>query len=280
MGSEEFAEYFAGKNMFYSHLFQFTGYLVIILFSIVSNERRRLIFLASLLFFMLFVYQVKSWLFMTVVAALIYQHLTNQITLSAKKIFLAAVFLVSVFCLIYFLQLQVLRSKDLEVSFYFKHLSSYLSSGFIGLSEFINDESTTGTSPEIIFAPLVNSWSFLNDNTFVNAVNPVYFYIDAERHLTSNVHSFFGSLVVYLGYEKGILWTIILSACLYALLLLTIYSRNQILLLYYCIVISILLLGWLNYYYFHLVFWEYAGYSLIFFLIGKLNMRRIKSRAH
>jgi hypothetical protein len=93
-----------------------------------------------------------------------------------------------------------------------------------------------------------------------------------------NVRTFFGTIYVYGGLVKGILFAAGSGFIIYSLKVYTFFARKIIFMVLFSIFISALFLGWFDFYFNKLFFYEVTVYAFLLVMIERFGMRRGGSR--
>ncbi|MHA8113304.1 DUF6337 family protein [Kosakonia cowanii] len=223
------------------------------------------IFLMFLVYFCLFLKQVKSWIMIPSLYFFLMYIYFNKIRV---RRFLIYSFYVSIVLLIFFFSVYYFKSFIANpnsdavglLGQIYQHFLFYLFSGVGAFSEYLKENHTVNFSDwSVLVLPVVNVINFFSGSPMESAINPVNYIINNEMQNKSNVFTMFGTLWMYLDY---------FSLLFYALLvafqsMLYISRSNVISCSVYWLITSFGFFSWFEYYYFHLASYEAPLYVLI-----------------
>jgi len=277
--NEKFTAYFVSG--FAGHVVS----IIILLLIYFSYNLRKNDFGIKILLFLfsciLFIYQVKTWIFVPLFSILFYLYLKERITIKAKSIFYLVVFSYFVFVLIYFPASGFNGKYFLEGATYifiFKHFLYYLFAGVLSFSQHVEAGFVLAIDPESIVSPFVNLYNFVtNSGSIKTIVSSLYYSVDDSKIDRSNVQTFFGTLVIYSGFLYAIIYTIVFSFLMYSIFVINYFLKNIWFLILYFFLLSGLAMGWFNFYFNNLNFIEIPAYCLLFavFTSKKINFKTI-----
>ena len=138
------------------------------------------------------------------------------------------------------------------VQFVGEHIVHYFTSGTMGWSFDIDQNMPDRKDFEYIVAPFVNIARAIKGEELVSVVNRFYWCTGTDITTLTNVRTFFGTLYIYSDAWQFITYTLFLSTFIYAWKVATILRRSvylDIILFYYC---GLLMMGWFEFYFFHL----------------------------
>jgi len=269
IGSEEFSMEFCGHGI-WAHLRQISLPIVIIM--IYMFDRKRWWWMLPVILGLLLInlmYQVKGWVLIPVMAGLAMRICSGKTRLSLSLLFYVTIGAFLVFIIMY-LVMPVLAGGTAgpEIfGFIFKHFFHYLSSGILGLSADMLKGFPDSGEFEIIWSPFINLFNAVSGGDMLSPVNPYYF--STGINLT-NVRTLFGTLFIYTDTLEFVLYTLFLSTCFYLLKLLTLYTSNLYVHVIYFFECSLLMMGWFEFYFFHLTVIEFPVISLLLLLLQHL----------
>lgn len=201
IGNEDFGNLFAGRG-WAGHLLLIGAALLILL--LFENRRRWLTWLVSaFILFFLFVYQVKSWIILPLLAVFFALLMTQRIKFNFRRVFYVGlgatlVFFVS-YLLIYisgnrlFPEATSIGAQLQSIAGLFVH---YITSGTLGLSADMQQGILETPDPQYIFTPFYNLWYTLTGQPLVSGINPEFLHTGINL---TNVRTFFGTLFVFTG---------------------------------------------------------------------------------
>ena len=198
IGNEAFGKLFAGKGWAGHLLLVSTALLMLLLF---DNRRWLTWMIVAFILFFLFVYQVKSWIILPLLAVFFALWITQRIRLNLRRVFyvgagVTVVFFAS-YLLIYlagnrfFPEATSLGAQLKAISGLFVH---YLTSGTLGLSTDMQQGILEEPSLQHIFTPFYNFWYTVTGQPMVAGINEEFLYTGIAR---TNVRGFFGTLFVF-----------------------------------------------------------------------------------
>jgi hypothetical protein len=154
------------------------------------------------------------------------------------------------------------------------HFADYAFAGMAGLNEVVQGLHLQGGLP-ILFAPFVNIYNFLAGLPLVSPVSNKWIWVIPPVS-SGNVYSLLGSLIGYAGYLLGMIIFLIILIIGYILKQLT-YTMTEPFIGFYYFYISILSMGWFEYYYWHLSPYEFFAWTmLIGFAFNGRSRRKIR----
>jgi hypothetical protein len=265
---DDFSKYF--NSGFAGHLMTFL-ILLLMYFAISFKNEKKEILLISLILILLFIYQVKTWIFIPGLTVILYFYIEKRfyvkprniiyVVLAAYFIFLVIYFPVSGFSPKYFVQIYTYK-------FIFKHILFYLFSGVLAFSENMIEGIKRNIDPNVIISPFINIYRIITSTgPMQSIVSDLYYYVDKVKIENSNVATFFGTLIIYSGFIGAGIYTIFTGFIMYFFLLLNYIYKNIWLLIMYLFLLTGLSMGWLNFYFNNLNFVEIPVYCLLLALL-------------
>jgi len=277
-GSEAFElEYGYG---FAGHLL--TLLIVLLMFLIgISRSARSLtgITIAAGFVFVVF-YQVKTWIFIPLLAGMLYRIATGRWKLSVRRLAALAalfpVFFFGVYLVGFGGRNPAVLLDGSMYRFLARHLMSYLYSGVLTFGETVR-----GAFPFIehdpvsrIFTGFVNIFRYLSGREYVSFLDPNYVTIDTQGVYTSNVHTLFGALLIYLGWAGALVYVLYMGAIIYLLFAIARRSGNCWIMVIWCCIAATLVFGWFDLYFWHLVIIvELPAYCLLMAVLSAILER-------
>ncbi|RJX18231.1 MAG: hypothetical protein C4575_11030 [Desulforudis sp.] len=260
IGSEAFSAAFAGGGLV-GHCLSMMKYNAAYLF---ASERRvsfgtLFLFLTTLLFLMM--YNVKGWVIMTLLVALVARHLLYQSRVNVVKVVAILALGTGIFAVSY-----VISLGNVDPVFLFEHFFHYLFAGVAGLSEHLRAGVETDHDFLMLFQPIRNIVYFLLGKEVVGSFSEFWVNIHLFGTRTSNVKTFFGDIIVFGGIAKGSVVVIWAGLASYALLLFSLVKRSGIALVLYLFFAVSLALGWFAYYFNSLFYYEVVCYVFLLLL--------------
>lgn len=238
------------------------------------------LFLIALVYFCLFLKQVKSWIMIPSLYFFLMYIYFNKI--HAKR-FLVYSFFVSILLFIFFFAVYYFKSVISNpnsdavglLGQIYQHFLFYLFSGVGAFSEYLKENNTANFSDwSVLVLPIVNIINFFSGSPMESAINPVNYIINNEMKNKSNVFTMFGTLWMYLDYFSLFFYGILvaLQSMLY------ISRSNVISCSIYWLITSFGFFSWFEYYYFHLASYEAPLYVLILSILflGKNSEKQMR----
>lgn len=278
LGSEEFSMEFCGRGL-WAHLRQLT--IPIVVMMIYDIDRRKLWMLPVIIVLLLvnLMYQVKGWVIIPVLAGLAMRLYSGRSKFRFSLILniLLGAFLVFI---IMYLVMPVLAGGTAGpeiIGFIFRHFLHYMTSGILGLSIDMQKGFPDAGSIEAVLSPIINIVKVLTgDDELVIPLNPYYW--NTGINLT-NVRTFFGTLFLYTSWIEYILYTLSLSTLMYLMKAVTLKYDNIFFHAIYFFECSLLMMGWFEFYFFHLTVIEFPLITLLFMALIWLSRRRTVVKA-
>ena len=272
LGSDEFGENFAEFGVF-GHLLHFLFACSVLCFACVRKERRLLpIAVIVLIAALAFINQVKSWVFIPIIAGF-------WMCLAGKKMKLSLRFLLSLVIgglvlfvgsyLAIFILGNGLEYNEHMAEYIGEHIMHYLTSGVLGLSEDLRRGILEAQDPNVLFAPFVNLIHFFTGDAYVNVVNPYFIEISTNNSLADNVRTYFGTIYIYSPVPVYCLIVVLLGFFFYLIRIAALRAQSVYISAidgWFC---ALLVMGWFEYYLFHLTSFEVPLYLLLMFIIEK-----------
>lgn len=279
IGSDMFGSFFAGSG-FWGHLRVISMPIIIYHLVTFKNNWRSKSAILFVLFSVLFLYQVKGWILITVISAIILKIWLGQIKVSLKLLILIITFGLLVFFISYYFSLVVSQNGKFSLDFMLwviKHFAFYLFSGVLGFSEYVKNDLPSSLNYNVIIAPVMNIVNKLLGQPLIDPIN--HYAVDIGGNQDSNVYSFFGTLYIWSGIYVGMFFTFIYGVLYYIVYLVFIMSRNVWLYIAIFFLIGLLSMGWFEFYLFHEDIIEIPMFCLImalFFSNRKYIIRFMK----
>jgi hypothetical protein len=167
-------------------------------------------------------------------------------------------------------------SIGLNSDFLFKHMIKYAFSGILGLSEFIRKGLEIVIDGTFLIRPAENIINVITNQPVSSVIQKIMVNISGnkvEPNLT-NVRTFFGTVYVNSGIIISIIYILILSTIIYYFYISSILRKNKWVILFSSLVLGALVMGWFDFYFNTLNFFEIPVYILILNFISKLRLRR------
>ena len=254
VGSEEFADEFSAHGL-WAHLRQIMFSFFIIGLYLVDRNHKRMWFIILSILFVLIINQVKGNILIAIVTGVSMRVCFGK-TRITWKLALGAILGAFGLFLVSYAILPILGKGTGKMTgelwlFVFRTFVHYLTSGVQGLSiDMVNGFPDAGHF-QIIISPLVNLLNTIlgNGNEILSPVNSFYFHSGINF---TNVRTFFGTLYIYSDSVSFVLYSLFLSTFLYLLRIGSVRMGNIYIYAIYFYYISLLAMGWFEFYFFHL----------------------------
>ena len=284
IGYDSFTAYFGSGLV--GHIMTIYIIIFIYLFTFSELRRKQNIITLLIIFSSFFLYQVKSWIFIPIISALISRIYLNRIKLNLK--FYLYVVLISLFIFVSVYIFSFRRDVELSfssiISFYIdstqfliRHALAYLFSGILGFSGHLNQNMPVGIDSSLLINNLKNIYFFIFDRAAIKpAVTQFFVRIGQNVHLTSNVKTFFGTIYIFGGPFFGSVYVLLCGFVLYLMLIVLRYLNNPFFLILYSFSLSALFFGWFDLYYNVLTYIEIPVFLIILAIIYDVINRNQK----
>ncbi len=253
-GTDDFADEFSGHGL-WAHIRTLLIPLLILMLYQVGKGCRWLWIPIILMLTLQFVNMVKGTIVIPIFAALLMRLYTGKTKMNLKLILIVIGLAVLVFFLIYIVIPIMGNGSEADmklVQFVGEHIVHYFTSGTMGWSFDIDQNMPDRKDFEYIVAPIVNIVHSIRGEELISVVNRHYWCTGTDITTLTNVRTFFGTLYIYSDAWQFITYTLGLSTFIYAWKAAALIKRNiyiNIILFYYC---GLLMMGWFEFYFFHL----------------------------
>ncbi len=237
-----------------------------------KGQRAQLATIGGLLVF-LFASQVKGTLFAPLIGGAVFRAVRGDLKLSWKKAATGLGLTYLLFNAVYVLGLSFADPSVLADSQTYsglaRHYINYLWAGVLSFGEALRFGAGTVGGPWYeIFSPFINLYRVLfTSDPLVPVGSPhelgMNIDLSSDGFQGMNVYTMFGTLYLYLGPFATLLAIAGISFLFYGLLLVCRSSTNVWYLTLYCALVSWLVLGFFEYYFWHLTFPETVFYCLL-----------------
>ena len=244
-----------------------------------TNKKYFTNFTIFCLVLVLILYQVKGDLLIPLIGGLIFRLTIFKPKLKLRSFLLLLISGYIIFNIFYLFVLNIEKGSyvwsDVDsYKFLFRHFVTYLFSGPLALSETLqsnNINNLYGYLPAL-FTSLINLFRHINGT--YNLIEPVRVIeisnystvIDLQGAKDSNVHTFIGTIIVFMGWFYGLFYIFILGMLSYFLY---IFSRINIwVTTIYSLIAGALFFGWFEYYFWHSFFILIVMFVIILCLIN------------
>lgn len=281
LGSDDFAKSYGYG--FAGHVKNFSIGLFVFLVGTVRRDNVFGLFTIFILIVMYFLYPVKCWVIIPVLAGLIYRVLSGRYKPSICNILLPLFLGFNLFIIAYVIEFG---AKNIEAIYnievykeLFRHFVTYIFAGVLALGEVVRTmvESLNG-DPHIIFTPFVNLYAVIFSGELISHKCQAFSVISLDGIKQSNVHTFFGTLLINLGYFSSMIYVVYFGSIVYVLFALAKVTRNCWFMVIWSFIGVMLSLGWFEYYFWLLPAVEVPVYCAIlgflFWLLGRRHPRR------
>lgn len=270
-GSEDFGMEFCGGGV-WGHLHRLIHALVIIYIYKYDNKHWYYALMVIAMFFVTFMYGVNSWVLIPAMAGLSMRLFTGKMHLRVSLFIKIFVFAFVVFIISYTFALFIGRgdeaaSYDVIFDFICKIFIHYFISGIVGWSQDLQMGVLERPESFLVIACVINLIkAFTGGGDFVEIINPHFIHNGING---SNVRSFFGTLYVNTSIFEFILLVLFFSALMYMIKLWLMRSKSIYVALVYFFYAGMLLMGWFEYYFYHLPFLEVPVWIFLIYAVLK-----------
>lgn len=275
ISTDEFAEQY-GRGIF-AHLMVLSYPMLILLIGTVGRKQWLIIFTILVGLSLIFVYQVKSWMIVPILAGLIYRWTTGRIRVSARLLFSVLILMIILFFGSYLLGFgandpAALVNPDVYL-FLARHFANYLFAGVLAFSETMKYGFLIDVSAEQVFAPVINIYRVLVGEKLVTQINPTFLVIGYLGQ-TSNVNTLFGTLVLMLGPLVTFFYTIGMAITVFGIYSAVYITRNCWIAVIWVFLAAMMCLGWFELYFSNLTAIEVPLICLLFAIFLPLISRQ------
>ncbi|MBK8047810.1 MAG: hypothetical protein IPK16_12170 [Anaerolineales bacterium] len=261
------------------------SYLLVTLLVGTLGRRQWFGWLTALLLLILFLlYPVKSWLYIPLIAGLILRVTTGRMHLSITRLILVGVVAIPLFFLSYLFTFAARNPASIFTLQTYtdlaRHVALYFFAGVLGWSGFLQQMTTLpDPDPGYVFQPLLNAMAVLSGTPIDRIAGQYWVVIGDQVLMHSNVHAFFGTLAIYLGYPMALLYGAVAGLLLHFLFAFAVIRRNSFILATWSFMAAPLVFGWFNLYYMHLVFAEILVYGAMLATVAWFASRWLPDEA-
>lgn len=274
IGTDEFTEVFDGKG-FWSHISRLNTVLLSVAIFFVDRKHRYLWFIILVQFILLFIHNVKGWIFIPVVTGMLMRLASGKTILSFRLVLITILGVIVVFFAVYLLALVVGDNVTFNiqvVEFIFRHIIHYLTSGVLGLStDMVNGFPDSGGF-ELNIAQFVNLGKVLiGDHEYLSTINPLYYHTGFNL---TNVRTMFGTIYINANHVSFILTVLVISSIINLSKVLSIRYNGlypNLILSYFC---SLLFMGWFDNFYSQLAAIEVPALILVLWLADRVMHKK------
>ena len=211
-------------------------------------------------------YQVKGGIILPVIAGLLYRKLTGRLGITLGRSALGLILLYVVLNLTYFVGFDF---KDVgsfldpaAYSAVAKSLVYYLFAGVLGFSRAVQEGTQVVEADQmLVFAPILNLFAAATGQQSISYVTEYVSQIEQSGVRLTNVHTFFGTLYMFLPLVTFLGYSAFIGVVAYVLFAAAALTRNAWALVAYCYVAAGLFMGWFEFYFWALSFVELPTYA-------------------
>lgn len=267
LSSEEFTQDFASSGLT-AHSLNVLKFLVVYFIITYKKNQKKVALVIVVIFTFLFLYQVKTWIFIPIVTAIIYKLLARQLKIDFKKAFYYPIAAFSIFFLVYFISL----GSKIPFSFVFNHFFSYLFAGTLGLSEHLEQNLPLNVDFYLLVKPIENLINVVFGSGATDNISDFWVSTNPSNNKNSNVKTLIGGILIYGGLIKGTIYIIVLGFLIHLLQILAVYSRSIFITILYCYYLASLFMGFFDIYFNHLFFWELPVICFALIIASKIKL--------
>jgi hypothetical protein len=268
IGSEEFSRFYGSGIS--GHFIVLNVLLFIYFFGIAHRNNSFILATLGFLFLTFILYQVKTWVFIPLFSGIFYRSYRGNFKLQFKTIWVTVLFSIGFFFSTYYF------SIGLQTKFLFKHMVTYAFSGIMGLSEFIREPVAVLKDSTFLIRPVENIFRVIFDLPVKNVIQKVMTNISGQSDILNmtNVRTFFGTIYLNSGILISIIYVFLISAVIYYFYILSILRKNKWVILFSSFLLGALIMGWFDFYFNTLNFFELPVYILILDFFSKVRLKR------
>jgi len=262
IGGDDFSEAFASHGIA-AHCLSLLKFNAAFLASVNDEKRFQNTIIVLLTFVFLVLYNVKGGIILTALVCLFSRQIMSRSKINVFKIFIIVVLGMSFFALSYLVSLG-----SIDLDFIVAHFFAYVVAGIVGLSEHLRHQLPVDYDVLLIFQPLRNIYVYITGGEVAERISDFWVTTSVVYAKKSNVKTFFGDIYIYAGLMKGALIVSILGLSSYCILICTVVLRRLLFLILYLFVISAFMLGWFNFYFNDLFYYEMILYVVFITSMG------------
>lgn len=264
----------------YAHIMVVSYPLLIFLIGTVNRRQYLVILTIFLGLGLVFVYQVKSWMVVPILAGLLYRWSSGRLKLTLKFSIFFLLLTIGLFFGSYLVGFgasdpSLLLKPDVYL-FLARHFANYLFAGVLAFSQAVERQLEFSLSPAQVFAPLVNVYRVLMGGELISQINPNFLSLGYIGQ-TSNVNTLFGTLVLFLGVIGAALYVVLMAVLIYAIYLTSRLTRNCWFNVLWCFIAGMLIVGWFDFYFSNLAALEASVFCVGLGVVFELLRRKRRS---
>jgi hypothetical protein len=264
IGGEAFSADFASHGIA-AHCLSLMKYNAAYLFVAEDGRKKQRNIIVIVTFVFLLLYNVKGAIILTALVSLFAKFILYQSKLDLKKIMTIMLLGIIVFVLSYGIALGTINYKFLTF-----HFLAYVIAGIVGLSEYLRQGLPVDFDFLHIIQPMKNIYNVLMGGGVVSQISDFWVTTNVSYAKQSNVITFFGAIYIYAGIIKGLIFTSFFALASYLLFIITIVKRRLHYLIVYLFIGSSLMLGWFDFYFNNLFYYEVVLYVLFVVFVSKI----------
>ena len=285
IGSKVFAKNYGFG--WHAHARIFSVPILIYLTGIVNRKKYFVQLTIIVLFFLIGLYQSKGAIIAPLIGGIMYRNFIGKTKITLSKIGILLFTLYAIFNFAYLIgwgasNIETLFKFD-TYQFFFNHFLGYLFAGVLGFGQqFHETVNIAGIKSSLIFAPYLNLYSTLVSEEIASPVTK-YWILISESGFQSNVHTFFGTILIFLGSVGSFLYLVVIANIIYLLFTFSILTKNCWILIAYIYIASLLAFGWFEFYFWLLSSIEVPTYSIllaVFFYCYRSIIRSVQKNKH
>ena len=252
------------------HTVVWSSLLGIVLIGTYHRGNRLPVALISTILFFVVLGQVKGRVLHVVIGGVLFHFMRGTLRPSFAKAVTVLMSTCIIFSLGYLFSMLALDSDALfkadTYSFLSKHYLYYLFSGPLSFSEALrNRVADLGGDWHSIFAPFINLYHVILRAGVLVPVGSSHekgMIID-DSGIADNVYTLFGTLYFYLGAGGAAIYVMVVGLISYGLLVFAQFKRDAWLTALYCYLAANLAVGFFEFYFWHLDFYELAAVAAL-----------------
>ncbi len=268
-GTTDFGQEFCGYGI-WAHLHRLLHALVIIYIYKYDKKHWYYALIIVAMFLVSFLYGVNSWVLIPAMGGLAMRLFTGKMKLKISLFLKILIFAFLVFIISYTFALTLGRGDEAaEYSLVFEVICEmfihYFISGIVGWSQDLEMGILERPDTYYVLACIINLIkAFTGGGDFVDVINPHFIHNGVHG---SNVRAFFGTLYINTSIFEFIVLVLIFSFMMYLLKIWIMRSKNIFVALVYFFYAGMLIMGWFEYYFYHLPFLEVPAWIFILYLL-------------
>ena len=268
-GTSDFGQAFCGFGV-WGHLHRLLHALVMLYIYKYDKQHWYYAIIVVAMFIITFLYGVNSWILIPAMGGLAMRLFTGKMKLKISLFLKIFAFAFGVFIISYSLALVLGKgdqAADYSVVFQFicDIFIHYFISGIVGWSQDLQMGILERPAPYSVLACVVNLFkAFTGGGDFVEVINPHFIYNGVNG---SNVRAFFGTLYINTSTFEYISLVLFFSSLMYLLKIWLMRSKSIFVALVYFFYVGMLIMGWFEYYFYHLPFLEVPAWVLVLYML-------------